>query len=197
MGFDAASFFNRSWWRYRWRYLRRDTPWATDVIPSQLVDFMERTPAGTALDLGCGTGSCAIALASRGWAVTGIDFTAKAIRIARARAAREGLPIRFVHGDVTRHHCVDGVYDLALDIGCLFSLQPDSRRRYADNLARLLKPGAWYLLHAWFPKQENGDGRGISPEAVDRLLCDRFARSSVVVEEDRGRAYAWYRYQRH
>jgi SAM-dependent methyltransferase len=44
------------------------------VPPSEVMDSIARTPPGTALDLGCGTGTNAIAVARHGWRVTGVDF---------------------------------------------------------------------------------------------------------------------------
>lgn len=51
----------------------------------QLVVEVSELPAGTALDVGCGEGADAIWLAERGWRVTGIDVSARALgRAARA-----------------------------------------------------------------------------------------------------------------
>ena len=43
------------------------------------------------LDLGCGTGSMTLELARRGYDMTGIDYSAEMLDIARKRAADEGL----------------------------------------------------------------------------------------------------------
>jgi 2-polyprenyl-3-methyl-5-hydroxy-6-metoxy-1,4-benzoquinol methylase len=44
-------------------------------------------PTGTVLDVGCGSGDHAIALAQRGLPVLGVDFVEAAIEQARAKAA--------------------------------------------------------------------------------------------------------------
>ena len=72
-------------WKFHWRYWRRQTPWDTQVTPPEVMEFIARTPPGKALDLGCGTGTNAIALARHGWRVTGVDFIPKAILAARGK----------------------------------------------------------------------------------------------------------------
>lgn len=55
----------------------------------------------TALDLACGTGSVALALAKKGIKVTGLDLSEQMLAQARAKLALEaGLPVSFVHGDM-------------------------------------------------------------------------------------------------
>ena len=50
------------------------------------------------LELGCGTGRVAVALAGAGFGVAGVDYSAAMIEAARARS--EGLPVRLVEGDM-------------------------------------------------------------------------------------------------
>ncbi|MGB9307685.1 MAG: class I SAM-dependent methyltransferase, partial [Mycobacterium sp.] len=59
---------------------RRDTP-PTELVA--LVEGLAALPAGRALDLGCGTGTDTIYLATHGWDVTGVDMVPKALDIAR------------------------------------------------------------------------------------------------------------------
>ena len=47
-----------------------------------------------AIDLGCGAGNYAVWLAGLGFAVTGVDSSPAAIRIARGKAAEEGAGAR-------------------------------------------------------------------------------------------------------
>ena len=193
---STSSLINRRRWGYQWRYLRGNTPWESGDTPAEVIDFIKERPPGKAIDIGCGTGKHTIALARHGWQTTGIDFAYAAIRAARARADGTGLPVDFVHADVTCPGCLAGPYDLALDIGCLFSLNGAERASYAGHLSRLLSAGAWYLLFAWLPRFVNGKPKGISPEAVDLLMQGHFTRFNVVRGEEKGVACAWYWYQR-
>ena len=183
-------------WKYRWQYLCGRTPWETGQTPFEVIEFIDTHSPGKALELGCGTGTHCLTLARHGWAVTGIDDVATAIRRASKKAAGHGLPVSFVHADVTRPLSLGGHFDYALDIGCLFALDDHERRRYAANLARLLKPGACYMLYAWLPWVKNGKPRGISPETVETVLGHGFARYRMTVGEEKGRPSAWYWYRR-
>lgn len=54
-----------------------------------------------ALDLACGTGSVALAMARKGITVTGLDLSPKMLAQARAKLAAEAdLPVSFAHGDM-------------------------------------------------------------------------------------------------
>ncbi|MCO5996686.1 class I SAM-dependent methyltransferase [Actinoallomurus rhizosphaericola] len=70
-------------------------------------------PAGTALDLGCGTGGDAIWLAERGWRVTAVDVSETVLRRAAAAAAEAGVADRITwqQHDLSRSF-PDGVFDL-------------------------------------------------------------------------------------
>ncbi|MDO8803072.1 MAG: methyltransferase domain-containing protein [Elusimicrobiota bacterium] len=56
----------------------------------------------TILDLGCGTGNHALILAKRGYQVTGVDISGNMLALARRKAAKAGLPLELVKGDITR-----------------------------------------------------------------------------------------------
>lgn len=56
---------------------------------------------GTAIDLAAGEGRNALWLASRGWTVTAVDFSATGLSIGRTRAAESGLELSWVTADAT------------------------------------------------------------------------------------------------
>ncbi|WP_077487769.1 class I SAM-dependent methyltransferase [Sinomonas mesophila] len=74
-----------------------------DIGTRFLLGFLDRIPAGDAVDLGCGTGALAAAYALRhpGARVVATDRSAAAVRSARATAAANGLAdrIRVEHDD--------------------------------------------------------------------------------------------------
>jgi cyclopropane fatty-acyl-phospholipid synthase-like methyltransferase len=165
--------------------------WDTGVTPPELVDHVGRTPAGRAVDLGCGTGTNAVYLAERGWEVVGVDFSSLAVDRARRRAQDAGVSrVRFLRADVTELPDL-GTFDLAYDIGCLHAVPARHRPRYAAWLAAALRSGATYLLYAFTPADR---GPGIARAEAERQFADAFTLEQF--EEGTGRPSAWYRFVR-
>jgi methylase of polypeptide subunit release factors len=68
--------------------------WRRATPPAKLVTLVEgpsALPAGRALDLGCGTGTDTIYLATHGWTVTAVDMVPKALALARRDATAAGV----------------------------------------------------------------------------------------------------------
>jgi SAM-dependent methyltransferase len=193
---QLPNILDPEWWRFEWRYWRKRTPWDTQITPPEVMAFLRQTAPGRALDLGCGTGTNAITLTQHGWQVTGVDFSPRAIAMARRKAARKGLAIAFHIGDVANLDDLTGPYDYALDIGCLFSLRPFDRQKYAAGLVRMLPAGAHFMLYAWLPQIRRGVRRGISSEDVRDLFEHDFILGKTVVGRDSGGDSAWYWFTR-
>jgi SAM-dependent methyltransferase len=160
---------------FRLMYRRGFTPWDSGVSPPELIEVVEgarRLPAGRALDLGCGTGTTSVYMASKSWQVTGVDFVPRAIRAARARTAAAGLSVAFLVGDVTRlpELPIEPGFDLLFDQGCFHSLPEAAQPAYAREVTRMARSGATYLLYAFGRQREGRRGRffpkGITPDEV-------------------------------
>src|SRR6266436_2799001 len=84
----------------------------------RLVRLADARPGERALDLCCGTGDVALALARQGVEVTGLDFSEAMLAIARARLAREksgnsvGNHAEFVFGDAESLPYPAGSFDI-------------------------------------------------------------------------------------
>jgi len=189
---SLANLFNHDWWTFLWRYVRGRTPWDTGVTPPEVVDYIKSAPPGRALDLGCGTGTNAIAMTKQGWQVVGIDFISGAIRQARKKAACENVTVDFQVGDVTRLDPILGPFDYILDIGCLHSLASDQRQLYAEGVKRLIGSGGMYMLYAWMPRDWKGRKRGIAPETLTSLFTPPLRLEKKVVGEEGGGPSVWY-----
>jgi ubiquinone/menaquinone biosynthesis C-methylase UbiE len=103
------------------------------------------------LDIGCGPGDLAIALARRGHHVTAVDISGVAIDQARAKAAREGVNVRFEVRDAARLSLPSAPFDSIFDSGLLHSLnryQPDGTEAYLALLPGLAASGARLFLLA-------------------------------------------------
>ena len=148
-----------AWWNRR--YQSADTPWDTGIVPPEvheLGDSGALQPPGVALDLGCGTGTNSAFLARLGFTVFGVDLAVTALQRARTKALSAGLPAYFCAGDVADLGFLPVRATFALDIGCLHSLSPDNRTRYAASLARRLASGGLYLMYGFDEDTELDSG---------------------------------------
>ena len=171
------------------RYLFGRPPWDTGITPPEVAEFLDRTPPGRALDIGCGTGTNAVAMAGRGWRVLGVDFSGRALRAARARAAEAGLTVEFLQGDASELRGVTGRFEYILDIGCFHALPADGQRRYARRVTELAGPGGSYMLYTFL----SPDGAGSLPSraSLERLFTPAFALTRFETGTDRRRPSAW------
>lgn len=188
-------------WFFEWQYAWGRPRWDSRVTPPEVVEQIASTPTrGRALDLGCGTGTNAIFLAQHGFQVVGVDFSARAIAIARERARRANVAIDFHIADVTRLDFLQPPFDFVLDIGCLHGIEPAGRARYAAHLARLTRADAHFMLYAFSPAPPDAPRRqrafrniGITPDQVRALFAPSFTLARWVLGTERGeRASAWF-----
>jgi SAM-dependent methyltransferase len=109
-----------------------------------LVAAFELPPGSTVVDVGCGEGGHAIALANRfGFTVTGVDPVARHIRLAKTRAAGSGPT--FILGSAERLPLADGTAD-ALWCRDVLVHVADLAAAYAE-FRRVLRPGGRALVY--------------------------------------------------
>ena len=113
----------------------RDRSWKR-----RLVEMSAARRGTQALDLACGTGDIAYALARRGARVVGLDVTPRMVEIARAKA---GMPVTFIVGDMMALPFADGAFDL-VTTGYGIRNVPDIAPAIAE-ICRVLKPGGLLL----------------------------------------------------
>lgn len=104
-------------------------------------------PPRRALDLACGTGAAALALAAAGAEVVGVDRSPQMLAIARAKARDRGLTVSFVQADLRELRSALSPQPLGFDlIVCLYDslnyLTGDNDLvRVLAAAGRLLRPG--------------------------------------------------------
>jgi cyclopropane fatty-acyl-phospholipid synthase-like methyltransferase len=137
-----------------------------------LIEGQDALPAGRALELGCGTGDASIYLAEHGWKVTGVDFVAKAVGKAEAKAAASKVAVTFVRADVTRlsSEGVGSGFDLIVDSGCLHGMSAGDRDAYVREVTAVAAPDARLLLVEFVPGASYGVP-GIEPAEVQRRFA--------------------------
>ena len=132
------------------RYRARETPWDSGEADEHLVEFLHSSAVerGRALDVGCGTGTNALWLATQGFAVLGIDISSTAIERARAKAGQALLDCHFATADFLRDAVSGAPFDLVFDRGCFHVFdKPEERARFAERVASLLAHnGRWLSL---------------------------------------------------
>lgn len=95
------------------RYDTAELIWKGD--PNQfLPGEVEGLPVGTALDLACGEGRNAVWLATRGWEVTGVDFSEVGLAKAERLAADNGVSGTWFTADVTTWSPPAAGFDLVI-----------------------------------------------------------------------------------
>lgn len=98
------------------------------------------------LDLGCGPGLYANALAELGASVTGIDFSRTSLAYARSEADSLGLEVAYHHGNYLGID-LPHTFDLILLIfGDFCPLGPSQRRSLLDRVKKWLSPGGRFVF---------------------------------------------------
>jgi release factor glutamine methyltransferase len=157
----------------------------TELLVEAALEVTQDAPAGVLADVGTGSGAIALALKKErpAWRVLATDISASALDVARTNAARLGLAVEFLEGDLLGPLAPFGPLDL---IACnppylgeteLETLMPDVRdheprvaltpgadalgaiRRVVAGAPALLRPGAALVV-------EIATGHGVPVRAL-------------------------------
>jgi ubiquinone/menaquinone biosynthesis C-methylase UbiE len=100
------------------------------------------------LDVGCGTGTLAIAAKRRvgpTGSVYGIDASPEMIARARKKAAKAAVEVTFENAAVQKLPFPDARFDAVLSTTMLHHLSEEARRRCMSEIRRVLRPGGRLL----------------------------------------------------
>ena len=140
-----------------------EIPWNIETPPDALVELIESgkvKPCKT-IDFGCGAGNYAIYLASVGFDVTGIDISPSAIQTAKENAKKKRVKCNFLVADVLGDlDEVKQTFDFAYDWELLHHTYPEKRKKYVENVYRILNPGGNYLSVCFSEKDPQFGGSG-------------------------------------
>ena len=132
------------------------------------------TPAAV-LDMGCGTGSLSILLASLGYEVTGVDFSPAMIARAEAKAQAAGCEIAFHLGDAADPQPALGVFEVIICRHLLWAL-PDLTLVLKNWATRLAANGRLLLIEGYWHT-----GGGLHASQITAVLPPYF--KTVVVKD--------------
>lgn len=150
------------------RLMRRwDTPyqrermpgWDTGRVAPELKKLVEQesTKTGRAVVLGCGTGTNAIYLATKGFDVTGVDVAPSALIHAERKAREAGVTVRWIVADVLALPAMEPV-DLIFDRGCYHHVRKYNAAGYVKSIRGISRSGTRLLLLAGSVKEERRAG---------------------------------------
>ena len=198
-----STLVDSPWWvkafgaEYVAVYAHRDDEEARRHVPF-LVAALGIRPYARVLDLACGAGRYARALANTGLRVTGFDFSADLLDAARRRSpALPGAPM-YVRGDMRSmpfFEQFDGVVSLFTSFG--YFDEPSDDAKVLEGVRRALVPGGRYLIDVANAERlrrtlvsESRETQAHRTLVSTRRIDDRkpggpYVRKRVVITDDR------------
>ncbi len=182
-------------------YLRIYRPTFTPERTAAEVDFIEQAlevpRGGAVLDLACGYGRHAIALALRGHRVTGLDFNAHYLDIAAEEGRAAGAQIEWRQGDMRAlpfDREFASVYSFFTSFGYY---DDDENEQVLAGIARALQPGGRFLIEMlnrdWLlthPQQlvwtQQEDGSFLMEETIIELAASRVITRQTLINPTGG-----------
>jgi cyclopropane fatty-acyl-phospholipid synthase-like methyltransferase len=146
---EMAKFLGKAYWAPGTGRVMAFTK-GTEQEIAFLVDTLKLEPGERVLDVGCGPGRHALALARRGIDVVGVDLSEDFVAFAREAAAAEGVRARFEVLDV-RELAYDDEFDAAVCLcqGGFGLLGGRDETGVFDRIAASLRPGGRLALTAF------------------------------------------------
>ena len=186
--------------------LTGDHFWARHAGPesARIMEYCRLGAGASVLDFGCGTGRHALALATSGLRVTGVDYVDAFVDKAERTARQQKVPgTRFVKADC-REVQLGERFDAAL---CLYDVVGTYAGRGENldilaNLARHLKPGGFALLsvmnlaltrrrarHVFSMRREPNRLLTLPPSRIMETTGDVFDPAFYLLDEDSNVVY--------
>ncbi len=103
--------------------------------------------SGRILELGCGDGSLALALESKGFDVYGIDVVPIAIEWAKTKASSKQSNAEFQVGDVISLPYSNSNFDIVVDASCSHCIIGEDRVKFFAESYRVLKSNGLFVLN--------------------------------------------------
>ncbi|MBW1853902.1 MAG: class I SAM-dependent methyltransferase [Deltaproteobacteria bacterium] len=145
--------YQRIWGELKGEFTKNDVSFFY-INPSEtIIDFItflkERNVSGSVLDVGCGNARHAVAFAKRGYDAYGIDFSTKALELAKKHVILRKVSIDLKKGSVFDLPYSSNFFDVIIDSGCLHHLRKSQWEEYRENILRVLKDKGYYYLYCF------------------------------------------------
>ena len=131
---------------YEKLYAHRDEEEA-ETLADLIVSKLPPDTFNPLLDLGCGRGRHSIKLAQRGFQVTGVDLSPRAIQQARKRAGQQDFTsIRFTEGDMRKP--LDQTFKIIVNLFTTFGYfeQDSDNKAVLDSVSTMLDENGFFVL---------------------------------------------------
>jgi len=160
-------------------------------IIESVAEYVNLPEGGRCLDVGCGSGALAIAVAKRNpqATVTGIDrwgaeYASFSKRLCEDNARAEGVAerIAFAQGDALKLDFPDGAFDAVTSNYVYHNIPGRDRQAILLETLRVLKKGGTFAIHDIFSKAKYGD-----MQAFVKRLKDMGYEHVELIPTDNGR----------
>ena len=152
-------------------------PRVRDAWRRLLLAHLPAAPAAVA-DIGCGTGSLSVLLATEGYAVTGLDYAPGMLKAARAKARAAGASARFVLSDAAAPVLSPASFDVVFARHVLWAM-PDVDAALAAWLRLLLPGGTLVLVEGRW-----STGAGFTTAEAGRAVLRHRADATITALDD-------------
>ncbi|TDL50896.1 class I SAM-dependent methyltransferase [Paenibacillus dendritiformis] len=193
-----TEWYERSFGRdYLLVYRHRDFQGATQEVHG-MMEWLRLPASASILDLCCGMGRHALALAEAGYRVTGVDLSEVLLEEAMAHDTRS--QVKFLRGDM-RELPVDGPFDAVVNLFTSFGYFTDNEdnARVFQEIHRVLKPqgrfivdflNPSYVRQHLVPHSERVDGGTRIEER--RRIENGFVKKAITLTDASGREQREY-----
>jgi SAM-dependent methyltransferase len=164
----AAANVDRDW---QGRYQAGDTPWDSNLASRELQRVLSEQSIAPcrAIELGCGTGTNAVYLASQGFDMTGVDCAPLALEQAQLRAEAAGVKVSWIEADVQHFGLGLQPFAFVFDRGCYHCCRRVDLEGYRETLRNVSRPGSRYLVLAGNANEQSDEG---PPRVTEQQIRD-------------------------
>lgn len=140
---------------------------------ARIIEALEVAAGDRVLEIGCGWGGMAEALAARGANVTGITVSAEQLAFARARLAPRSGPDRARGSADIRfedYRDTSGTFDRLVSVEMIEAVGEENWPLYFETLQRRLRPGGIGVIQAITMREEDFDIYRSRPDFIQRFI---------------------------